>query len=82
MNDRAAMRGGIWAIVALLIVLHHDLWLWESTTLLFGFLPVSLAYHMGISAAAGIVWFLATRYAWPSSDELASASEEREGGAA
>jgi hypothetical protein len=31
----------------------------------FGFMPITLLYHMGISIGATITWFLATRYAWP-----------------
>ncbi len=67
-------------MVGVLIVLHQDIWLWDNATLLFGFLPVSLAYHMGISIAAGVVWFLATRYAWPVAEERAADGEK--GGAA
>lgn len=49
-----------------LCVLHHDLWWWDrAEPLLFGFMPVGLAWHAGISLAAGFVWWLATRYCWP-----------------
>ncbi len=80
MNDHRAMQRAIWIMVGVLIVLHQDIWLWDNATLLFGFLPVSLAYHMGISIAAGVVWFLATRYAWPVAEERAADGEK--GGAA
>jgi hypothetical protein len=55
----------VWGLVLVLIVLHQDYWLWDNTTLVFGFLPIAIFYHMGISLAAVVVWLLATRYAWP-----------------
>lgn len=55
-------------LVILLIILHQDNWNWDNTNLVFGVIPVTLFYHMCISAGASLVWFLATRIAWP--DEL------------
>jgi hypothetical protein len=40
--------------------------------LVFGFLPVALAYHACISLAAAFTWYLATRFCWPS-DQAPSA---------
>jgi hypothetical protein len=54
-----------WISLVVLIVLHQDWWLWSDGTLLFGFLPVGLAYHVGISLAAGILWAIAVFYAMP-----------------
>jgi len=65
------MKYAVWAIVAALLVAHQDCWFWEDSTLVFGFMPVGLLYHVGISIAAGITWYLATVYAWPR--ELAEA---------
>ncbi len=48
-----------------LAILHQDFWLWDDTTLVFGFLPIGLAYHAAYSLAAALLWFLALRYAWP-----------------
>jgi hypothetical protein len=59
------MKYVVWGLVVLLIVLHQDNWLWDNDTLVFGFLPITLAFHMGISLAAGITWFLAVKFAWP-----------------
>ncbi|XZE53854.1 DUF3311 domain-containing protein [Planctomycetaceae bacterium SH139] len=59
---------GKWVIallVLLLLVLHQDNWFWEDGTLVFGFLPIGLFYHACISLAAALVWFIATRIAWP-----------------
>jgi hypothetical protein len=52
-------------LVIALIVLHQDNWFWNSDTLVFGMLPITLFYHLCISIAASAVWFLATKIAWP-----------------
>jgi hypothetical protein len=54
-------------IVALVYGLHQDIWLWRSARpLVFGFLPVGLAYHAGYCLlVALLMWVLATR-CWPS----------------
>ena len=52
-------------LVILLIILHQDNWNWENSSLVFGFIPVTLFYQMCISFAASAVWFLATKIAWP-----------------
>lgn len=59
------MRNIVWILVIALFVLHHDFWYWEDTTLLFGFMPIGLFYHAMYSLAAGFVWFLAVKFAWP-----------------
>ncbi|QDV83634.1 DUF3311 domain-containing protein [Planctomycetes bacterium TBK1r] len=71
------MKYLVWGLVVLLVVLHQDLWNWDNDRLVFGFMPVTLAYHAGISIAASVVWFLATKFAWPSDLEgvTKSASE-------
>lgn len=59
------MKAVVWGLVLLLVVIHQDLWFWNDDRLVFGFMPITLAYHAGISLAAGIVWFLAINFAWP-----------------
>ncbi len=84
------MKSAVWGLVLLLVVLHHDLWFWNDDRLVFGFLPITLAYHAGISLAAGITWFLAIQFAWPpglDGETIAEAAdpgdpEPQEGGAA
>ncbi|MEQ8790943.1 MAG: DUF3311 domain-containing protein [Pirellulaceae bacterium] len=63
------MKYVVWILIALLVVLHQDVWFWDDPQLLFGFLPVGLAYHMVLSLAAAAVWLLATIVAWPVDDE-------------
>ncbi len=60
----------IWGLVALLVVLHQDNWLWENGTLVFGFLPMGLFYHACLSLAASLTWLLAVNFAWPDDLEL------------
>ena len=59
------MKIFLWILIAILIVAHQDFWNWNDGTLVFGFIPIGLAYHMGISATAGVVWFLMVNLAWP-----------------
>ena len=59
----------VWFLVLLLIILHQDNWFWEDSTLVFGVVPVGLFYHACVSLAACCTWFLATRFAWPSTLE-------------
>jgi len=74
------MKYVVWGMVILLIAAHQDVWFWSDPTLVFGFMPVTLLYHAGISLAAGFTWFLATKFCWP---EVAddSGQPNRDGGA-
>jgi len=45
-----------WIAFVALCVLHHDWWYWDDGALLFGFLPIGLAYHAGVSLAAAGLW--------------------------
>lgn len=60
------MRKLVYALIVVLAVLHQDFWWWDDAeTLVFGFLPIGLAYHAGISIAAAVLWALAVRHCWP-----------------
>lgn len=59
------MKYVVMALVVLLAVLHQDLWWWDSREVVFGFLPIGLAWHAGISLAAGLVGLLAVTTCWP-----------------
>lgn len=52
----AAKHTAFWVVFCLLVVMHHDWWFWTDGRLLFGTLPMGLAYHAGISMAAGALW--------------------------
>lgn len=68
------MKNVVIAFVIALAVLHQDVWFWDDATLVWGFIPIGLAYHSLFSILAGVVWALAVVFAWPShlEDEAAS----------
>ena len=65
----------VWSLIALLVVLHQDVWFWGDDRLLLGFLPITLGYQACISLAASLVWLLAVNVAWPVDDEKLPAHE-------
>ena len=67
------------ALVAVFYVLHQDVWNWRETTpLVFGFLPVGLAYHVGYSLCAAGVMAILVKYAWPAGLEPDDAGDDNE----
>jgi hypothetical protein len=48
-----------------LFLLHQDFPLWGDATLVFGFFPSGLLYHVIYCGAASLLFFGLTRYAWP-----------------
>lgn len=69
----------VYAALLALFVLHQDFWFWDDPTLLFGFLPIGLAYHAFYSLVAAGVWYLALRYAWPKDAEAFARGEDETG---
>ena len=66
------------AVVAVLYVLHQDLWLWrEARPLVFGFLPIGLAYHAAYCIAVSLLMWTLTRIAWPAHLDSATDEETR-----
>jgi len=74
----------VYGLILLLLILHQDFWFWDnSETLVFGFIPIGLAYHAGVSVAACVLWALAVRFCWPSGvDDLADEPDAGKRGAA
>lgn len=66
----------VWFLAASLFVLHQDFWWWDSRALILGFVPVGLLYHAVFSVAAGLVWALANKLAWPDEIEAWAAAGE------
>ncbi|MGJ8695698.1 MAG: DUF3311 domain-containing protein [Verrucomicrobiaceae bacterium] len=57
-----------WIIIAvflLLAVLHQDVWNWDKADLVFGFMPIGLAYHAAYSLVAAAFWTIVMKVAWP-----------------
>ena len=47
-------------------VLHQDFWNWDQAEpLLFGFVPLGLAYHAAYSLAAAALMWVLVKFAWP-----------------
>lgn len=56
----------MFAAIAALYLLHQDVWFWRTAQpLVFGFLPVGLAYHAAYCLAAMALMWALTRVAWP-----------------
>lgn len=67
-------------VVAALYLLHQDAWFWrEARPLVFGFLPVGLAYHAAYCVAVTLVMWMLTRVAWPAHLEGAAPERTRDG---
>ena len=63
MRTKAAVP--LYFAAAALYVLHQDSWLWGDATLVFGFFPIGLLYHVLFCVAASLLMLAFTRLAWP-----------------
>lgn len=55
---------GLFLVVVYL--LHQDFWNWRKIEpLVFGFLPIGLAYHAGYSLLASLTMAVLVKVAWP-----------------
>ena len=54
-----------WGLVLLATILHVDVWWWDSTSVVLGFLPLTLAHQVGVTVLAAVAWALVMRFAWP-----------------
>jgi hypothetical protein len=59
------MKWLLTVMVVVVYLLHQDYWLWHDKSLVFGFLPVGLAYHAGYAILAACMMAVLVRYAWP-----------------
>ncbi len=65
-------------LVLVVYLLHQDFWNWKKTDpLIFGFLPIGLAYHAGYSILAAILMAFLVRIAWPKHLEERASEENR-----
>ncbi len=56
----------LFLLILAIYAAHQDLWNWrKSDPLVFGFLPVGLAYHAGYSIVAALMMAVLVKFAWP-----------------
>lgn len=70
------MKKIIYGLVIALAVLHQDFWWWDNKSLVLGFIPLGLFYHSVFSCVAALVWYGATKFAWPREIEAWAESNE------
>lgn len=81
---QASRRSGplvIAVLAVLLLILQQDYWFWSNKTLVLGFLPMGLFWHICISIAATLTWYLATQIAWPRETQGKNGIGQASGGA-
>ena len=53
-------------MVVAVYVLHQDCWNWRKfEPLVFGFVPIGLAYHAAFSCLAAVMMWVLVKFAWP-----------------
>jgi hypothetical protein len=63
-------------VTVLVYVLHQDFWFWRSARpLVFGFLPIGLAYHAAYTLGISLLMLYLVRRHWPS--HLDDANEQQ-----
>ncbi len=81
---KATRRLLLTLLVVGVYLLHQDYWNWKETKpVIFGFLPIGLAYHAAYSLLASITMALLVKFAWPShlenvQPETEAAAQSRE----
>ncbi len=56
----------VMAVITIIVaLLHHDFWFWNDQTLVMGFMPIGLLYHMLFSIASAVLWATTMKIAWP-----------------
>jgi len=67
------------ALILGMYALHQDSWNWRAAEpLVFGFLPIGLAYHVAYSILAAITMAVLVKFAWPKHLESIGSSEEED----
>jgi hypothetical protein len=66
-----------WILVLALLIAHQDYWNWDSDLRMFYGLPIGLVYHIGLSIAAAVVWWIVCLEAWPKDDLAGDAKSAR-----
>jgi len=68
------------SLVTLVYLLHQDFWNWHAVEpVVFGLLPIGLAYHVGFSILAAMTMAVLVRWAWPEHLEAEERSDRPSG---
>lgn len=73
--SRSVVRGLVYLGLALLYLLHTDLWFWNDNRRLFG-LPIGLTYHILFCLAVAALMLLLVVRAWPRDLEVEDGEED------
>jgi len=64
------MKRVVIVFLGLLIVFHQDFWWWHRVEpMVLGFIPIGLAWHVGLSLLAAVLAAMMVRYCWPANLE-------------
>ena len=55
----------LFLLIAAVYILHQDFWNWKSKEVVFGFVPIGLAYHAAYSILAAAMMAILVKAAWP-----------------
>ena len=75
-----AVKNMFWVAVLLLVLGQQWSGFWSDDTLVFGFLPAPLFYHVVVALAAVVMWWVGTVVAWPDDTRDAKDSGGGQGG--
>ena len=65
-------------LILAVFLLHQDFWNWRNGGLVFGILPVGLAYHAAYAIAAACLMAVLVKFAWPADlEEMESSSHQQ-----
>jgi hypothetical protein len=65
------------ALIAGLFLLHQDFWFWrQARPLVFGVLPIGLAYHAAFTLATSAVLVILVKLLWPATLDPEGSSTE------
>jgi hypothetical protein len=55
----------LFLLIAAVYAAHQDFWNWNKADLIFGFLPIGLAYQAAYSIACSVLMAILVKTAWP-----------------
>jgi hypothetical protein len=73
------MKAAVLTILCIVVyALHQDFWFWKThEPMLFGILPIGLAYHAGFCFLCALLMFILVKFAWPSHLESVEAAHDK-----